>query len=228
MRKIDLSGEKFGRLTVISEAEGINGRTQWNCVCDCGSLLVGATAYLRCGDTKSCGCLSKDVPNRLSHGHNRVGKRSRTYRIWAGMKTRCGNEKATDYKWYGGRGVTVCAQWMRFDSFLYDMGEAPKRLTIDRIDNNGNYEPGNCRWATMKQQRSNTSKSIFVSMGGKITTIPEAAAATGINVSTLYYRHSKGLPLDKAGDIDRIAEYNVDDVEKARMIHKRLTFSEFW
>lgn len=145
MKRLDLTNSRFGKLTVISKAESMQNKTRWSCICDCGNKAIIRTAELRRGDTKSCGCLQKDSPPRLSHGHNRNGMRTRTYRIWTGMIARCKYPNRKEYRWYGGKGIKVCDRWMKFENFLNDMGEIPKGMTIDRINSDGNYEPKNCQ-----------------------------------------------------------------------------------
>lgn len=155
---IKMEGRRFGRYVVIEMAPRTRRQIHYRCVCDCGTERTVNGEALRTGNTKSCGCLAREqrLKTRLVHGHNRkLTPRSKAYQAWANMKTRCGNPKATHYRHYGGRGVRVCERWMTFENFLADMGEPPPGLTIDRINNNGHYEPGNCQWATMKQQAAN-------------------------------------------------------------------------
>ena len=151
---LNLEGRKFGRLTVLCKAANKNGKTAWLCACDCGSFGVFKTMNLRAGDTASCGC----IPCKpIQHGHNRKGARSRTYRIWAGMLTRCRNPNHGDYRFYGAKGISVCEKWLVFSGFLADMGEAPEGLTLDRIDATKNYEPGNCRWISHSENSRRAS-----------------------------------------------------------------------
>lgn len=156
----DITNCVFGRLT----AHWPSGRTRdgcviWLCSCVCGGLTNVRSSTLRDGRSKSCGCLILDQcrnrPNRLKHGHNAVGKRSRTYSCWGDMIKRCTNPKAGNYVYYGGRGIKVCDRWRSFENFLADMGECPNGLSIDRIDNDGNYELSNCHWATALEQARN-------------------------------------------------------------------------
>lgn len=167
MHKMNLVGQRFGRLVVLKEGApipeaGSHRRIAWECQCDCGKTVVRKGRDLRCGYVRSCGCLLREVAGQhmLKHGHNRREngrpKPSPTYCSWQNMKKRCFDPKNRDFPNYGGRGITVCDRWRNsFEAFLADMGERPEGRTLDRIDNDGNYEPGNCRWATNSAQREN-------------------------------------------------------------------------
>ena len=154
----DLTGKKFGRLTVICEANQKWGHRHWRCACQCGRECIVAGTELKRRRTRSCGCVRRE---KIIHGECADPRKSREYRIWSVMRSRCSNPKATGYDYYGGKGITVCPDWRNsFVQFLSDMGRAPTKFhSIDRIDPTGGYEPSNCRWATPVEQAGNKGSS---------------------------------------------------------------------
>lgn len=154
--RIDLSGRKFGRLTVHSAAaRSSTGKLAWACQCECGGRIVALGDNLRRGLTKSCGCLATESAKQrfTTHGLSK----SNTYGIWRGMINRCHNHAAPAYEYYGALGISVCDRWHSFENFLSDMGECPPGMSIDRVNNSEGYSPQNCRWATMTVQAANRS-----------------------------------------------------------------------
>lgn len=152
---IDLTGKKFGRLTVIGRAPTVRNRTYWLCECDCGKRISVDGGNLRGGHTESCGCLQKERASQANTTHGMRG--TRLYRIWNCMRNRCYRKSYHAYKHYGGRGIRVCPEWNSFEPFRdWAMSYGYKDdLSIDRIDVNGNYSPENCRWVTMAYQNQN-------------------------------------------------------------------------
>lgn len=160
MRVIDETGNRYGRLTVIERSSSVRGAAAWLCQCDCGNTTVVIGTLLRKEDgTRSCGCLSVEhlVAMNSTHGHaSSLNGYSPTYMSWLAMRDRCYRPTTRSYEHYGGRGIRVCDRWRNsFENFLADMGERPEGMTLDRIDSDGDYTPGNCRWADSITQRAN-------------------------------------------------------------------------
>lgn len=153
MKLIDLTGRIFGRWHVLCRGENFGGRPGWACACDCGAVRTVRGADLRSGKSVSCGCYFREcVKHRfVTHGKSRTTE----HRIWQNLKDRCLNPKNPAYKNYGGRGISVCKRWMKFENFYADMGARPKGLTLERINNDDGYKPSNCCWATRKAQSIN-------------------------------------------------------------------------
>ncbi len=154
---LDLTGHVYGRLTVIGPAPSTGKSRLWACRCECGADKTVPRAHLRKGLTASCGCLKRDmmIARNHKHGHATKHAESRTYVAWQSMRLRCTSPRRREWKYYGGRGITVCERWSTFENFLADMGECPDGLTLDRIDSDGDYEPGNCRWVSWAVQKRN-------------------------------------------------------------------------
>lgn len=192
----DMTGCRFGRLLVVERIPSDRfGNAKWKCICDCGGVSEPLGQSLRYGATTSCGCISKELAvSRATHG----ASGSSEYKAWHAMIERC--TTPSHHKWhrYGARGISVCERWMSYENFLLDMGPRHKGLTIDRKDNDGNYEPENCRWATQMQQGSNRSNNRIVALGGESLTISEAARRVGINLSTIRNRIRSGWTVDAA------------------------------
>lgn len=190
----DLTGKKYGKLTVISRAENKGTQTRWLCECDCGKRKIVQAGSLVSGDTKSCGCLRGVIMGERLRTHG-TGKESRLYRIWTGIKTRCYNPNHNTYKIYGKRGIKMCEEWknsfVSFRDWSIKNGYSDS-LSLDRIDVNGDYEPSNCRWATKKQQANNTRSNVYISYKGETHTLAEWSDITGIKELTLASRKRKG------------------------------------
>jgi hypothetical protein len=149
-KPIDLSGRRFGRWRVV----GYAGNRQWRCICDCGTHRIVYGEALRTSRSKSCGCLRRELSKQRLTTHGMTN--TRAHRIWIAMRQRCFNERNYKYADYGGRGITVHESWCRsFEAFFADMGPCPPGYSIDRIDNDGDYEPGNTKWSTCSDQRKN-------------------------------------------------------------------------
>lgn len=199
MKAVNISGKRFGHLVVISRAASRRGRAHWNCKCDCGNLSVTDSHNLRSGHTTSCGCHL----GSMRHGHctRSNANRSPTYRSWQAMIARCENPSIPGYAHYKKLGITVCDRWRHsFENFLADMGERPSlKLSLDRFPNNlGNYEPGNCRWATKREQANNRITNRNFEYQGRTLSVTELARAVGLPYELLRGRLRKGYTLDEA------------------------------
>lgn len=155
--KVNLDGKRFGRWLVTGRAETVALHTFWFCHCDCGATRAVRTKSLLRGASTSCGCFNRDVVGQIAASTNRRHGMTRTptYTSWQAMRTRCENPRRIGFANYGGRGIAICERWHSFENFLADMGERPIGASLDRLNNDGNYEPGNCRWATRCEQNRN-------------------------------------------------------------------------
>ena len=187
--------EKFGLLTFVEEA-GVNkhGKKLWKLRCECGEYTVATASQVRTGKTKSCGHL-KSAGNRRTHGqHN-----SKLYIAWCNMKARCDNVSHKQYKDYGGRGIRYFGPWKDFEIFAKDVGNPPtKKHTLDRINNNGNYEPGNIRWAERVVQARNTRQNIWVTINGETLCMKDWCKKYNITLAAVGLRVIKGMSIEEA------------------------------
>lgn len=190
-------GKRFGKLTVIdkSKERAKNGTIKYLCKCDCGNTSIIRGDHLRSGETLSCGCLIKKygTSKYVKQGQSTLNKR--LYQIYDKMKQRCNNKNTTNYKDYGGRGITICDEWLNDFMVFYDwsMNNGYKdNLSIDRINVDGNYEPSNCRWVDMKTQNNNTRRNVYLTYKGKKQSISQWGKELGISLSNIYYRYHKG------------------------------------
>ncbi len=195
---------RFGRLTVIADGGSLRrGKVSshmWHCRCDCGKEVLVARQGLTSGQTASCGCLFSEMMAERNRQHSTHGlSKSKVYHIWRNMHQRCRNPHHTSYSRYGARGIKVCARWASFENFLADMGQPPDdSYTLDRINTQGNYEPGNCRWATPRQQANNRNSNRYLEYGGQRRTLSEWAAITGIHPKSLSKRLEYGWTVEAA------------------------------
>lgn len=191
----DLSGQQFGRLTVIEKAatKSKEGRAVWVCSCSCGNTVLVDTKSLTTQSTKSCGCYSKEVHKQIFTKHGE--SKSKLYFVWNDMKSRCTDKKALPYKDYGGRGIFVCEEWMKsYEPFRdWALSNGYKQgLTLDRKDVDKGYYPENCRWATMQVQCNNKRNNRIITYEKETHTISEWSKITGISKETIRYRLNAG------------------------------------
>ena len=191
----DETGNVYGKLTVIELSPVRNGtQAMWLCCCDCGRKTLTSGRSLRRGGAKSC-----RICARTKHGHTANGVITSEYKSWASMINRCTDEKTDSFKDYGARGISFCKRWAEFSAFLSDMGPKPTpKHTIDRIDNDGNYEPSNCRWACPIQQGNNKRNTHFVTIDGRTMSVAEWCRELGMHSGTVRARISNGWTAHKA------------------------------
>lgn len=191
----------YGRLTVLGYAGQyeLSGSSEWYCECICGNITKVGGRTLRNGQSKSCGCYQADIAAKTHtvHGHGKRGNHSFTHCSWSMMMDRCRNTKNKDYPNYGGRGIIVCERWLKFENFLEDMGEKPMRgMSIERIDNMGNYEPNNCKWATHYEQSRNKRSSVILSFNGMTMIAEDWAKLMNISAGAIRHRISSGWAIE--------------------------------
>lgn len=187
--KQDMTGLVFGKLTVLHEdGRAYNGCVLWMCKCACGNFTVRSSSVLRLGKAASCGCLARQTRFATKHGKTDT----RIYNIWCGMVQRCTNPNKDTWKYYGGRGITVCERWQSFARFYEDMGDVPEGMSLERMDNDRGYEPSNCRWASRTEQMRNRSNTKMLTFEGR--TQPLLAWAEEVDIpsrviATRIYTH---------------------------------------
>lgn len=213
----NLVGQKFGRLKVISRAEDNVSKSgyrtvMWNCICDCGNQVTVRGKSLKNGDSKSCGCLQKELISQRASKHHGVG--TRLYAIWDSMRQRCNNPKNQAYRNYGGRGIQICKDWNNFNKFknwAYDNGysDTAKRgeITLDRINVNENYSPENCRWINMKRQANNKRNTVYLTYKDKTLSLSEWSDITKIKYCTLWRRYKQGKTPEQILDTSNIKNF---------------------
>ncbi len=219
MQLIDRTGDRYERLVVI-ERLGAKSKTdtnaRWVCRCDCGRLAVAYGQDLARGKVKSCGCLNGEriMQHGMSHTH--------VYHVWQAMLQRCENPKSQSYANYGGRGISVCPEWHRFENFYRDMGDRPAGYSLDRANNNGNYERDNCRWATTTVQANNKQRNRIIEINGQRRTFAEWAEYAGLKWDTLRNR------LDRCGwDLERALTDDIRQERQHTFAGKTLTMKEW-
>lgn len=214
----DLTGGRFGRLVVVGfagrrayrYAKGRSVHIIWQCACDCGGSSAVLAGALRTGRTKSCGCLLKEAAKDRSRTHGMSRGGHPLYRTWSGMIGRCHRPKVNGYENWGGRGISVCARWRvgeggktGFECFVDDVGARPPKHSLDRINNDGDYEPTNVRWADRSTQQRNTRRNKWVCLGGEALTLIEACERLGLDHRLIRPRLSRGLSFDRAVSLAR-------------------------
>lgn len=199
MKVKDLVNKRFGRLTILECQEITSKNVIWKCRCDCGKITLVSQTGLLYDKTKSCGCIRKEMLSNRSNAHHH--SQTRIYKIWIDIKKRCYNINSINYKNYGGRGITICDEWkndfMPFYNWSMNNGYTDK-LSIDRINNDGNYEPSNCRWVDKFTQANNTRRNHYITYKGKEMTLAEWSKTLNIGYDCLKTRLRRGWSIEEA------------------------------
>lgn len=192
MKSKDLSNQKFGKLLVVKKSYSKNNKVYWECLCDCGKTTLVHTSNLRCKRVKSCGCFK--IEKLIDRSSTHKQRHTKLYEVWKTIKQRCYNKNNISYKNYGGRGITICDEWLKDYSSFYNwsMQNGYKEgLTIDQINNNGNYEPSNCRWTTRLIQCNNTRANRFITINNETKTLAEWCRFYKISYNLVKQREAK-------------------------------------
>lgn len=195
----DMTNHEFNGCTVLKRAENKGKNVCWLCICKCGNEFIARATDIRTGNTKSCGCLNRELAGNRARKHG--NRNSRLYTIWNNMKMRCSNPSSISFKNYGGKGIKVCDEWFdTFESFYkWSINNGyHDSLTLDRIDSNGDYKPSNCRWATMKEQQNNRGNNNTLTYKNVQHTLAEWSDITGIPYDTLWTRIKRGWSVEKS------------------------------
>ena len=198
MKALDITGQRFGRLTAIKrDGSSPTGQAMWICVCDCGNSHRVAAQVLSMGRSSSCGCLATET--RTKHGGAKRKVKLREYKAWSEMKKRCnGKGGVRNARFYLTKGITVCARWSdSFQNFLADMGPCPDEMTLDRVDPTKGYFPENCRWANWETQHNNTRRNKFLSFGGETLTYAQWERKLGMSQNSIRKRVRRGWPTER-------------------------------
>ena len=202
------AGDRFNRWAVVKEVAKRNNKRYFLCRCECGNTGIVSISNLSGGHSKSCRCYERELNKLLKTTHG--GSKTRLYEIWSGMKKRCLNARHHAFKYYGGRGITVCEEWLNFTGFqtwAFANGYHGD-LTIDRIDNDGNYDEGNCRWVPISAQNNNKSSSRSITFRGTTKTLIDWSRELGISYTTLHGRLRRGWPVESALTVPPKKEYS--------------------
>jgi len=197
----NIVGRRFGKLQIVNFSHiGKHYVKFWDCICDCGASKKISGDNLIKGRTKSCGCLNRELKPTFKHGHHPRTGASPEYAVWRSMKRRVLNPKCEHFDRYGGRGIKCCDRWLNsFEDFFADMGKRPSLLhSIDRINNDGDYEPNNCRWATKKQQARSRCSSRYIEYNGETKTLAEWAEGANMDLRALWQRLKRGWSMEKS------------------------------
>lgn len=218
-------GEKFGEWEVASDQYTIrNNRAYWWCRCSCGKTKFVEASTLTKGRSLSCGCKR----NVIHGGAANNGPSIKIYSVWYEMKRRCLNPKSSNYHNYGGRGITVCDRWMKFENFLEDMGPRPEDTSLDRINNSLGYFPANCRWATIEEQSLNKRTNVRLTFNGESLTIKEWSDKLGIPYTTIAKRIVSGANIEEVLSIDKLSNRETDYADRLIMYKRKTRTVREW